>query len=172
MTFYHHNLLNSKTNHIYMKGNDDSMHWQLWSDRRNWSNIGLAFELLFDVSVHTAHDKQVYLCSFSKIKTLTFFILIWAPRAVAVARFQSVVSSGPPERRTWHLILLTVDMEPPCQKQCHSKVFNTYRSSHSLTSLFSSVSWRLSWPATTVLLLEVVPNHKTNQTLHRIHISI
>lgn len=42
----------------------------------------------------------------------------------------------------------------------NQKSVDTYRSSLSLTSLFSSVSCILSWPATTVLLLEVVPEHQ------------
>lgn len=46
------------------------------------------------------HEKEFCLCSCSKIKARTFFILIRASGAVAVARLQSVVSSGPPERRT------------------------------------------------------------------------
>lgn len=44
--------------------------------------------------------------------------------------------------------------------QQKAKCFHTDRSSLSLTSLLSSVSCMLSWPATTVLLLEVVPEQQ------------
>lgn len=49
------------------------------------------------------------------------------------------------------------------------KHINTHRSSLSLTSLISSVSVRFSWPATTVLLLDVVPDQRRNTVNHPSH---